>query len=71
MFKPKRREHSTLAAVIVLHGGPTPEQLYDVLLALNTASIDSESYSFGPAHAQAELRLDEAREVMKRLIDKL
>ena len=62
---------SSLAAVIALHGGPTPEQFREILVSLDEASIDSESYDFGPAFANAEGRLVESRRLMRALLRKL
>ena len=62
---------SNLAAVIALHGGPTPEQFREILVSLDEASIDSEGYDFGPAFANAEKRLIKARRLMRELLKKL
>ena len=62
---------SSLAAAIALHGGPTPEQFREILVSLDEVSIDSESYGFGPAFANAEKRLIESRRLMHELLKKL
>lgn len=62
---------SNLAAAIVLHGGPSPEQFKQVLVALDEACISSEDYGFGPAFYMAETRLIEARKIMRQLMVKL
>ena len=62
---------SSLAAAIALHGGPTPEQFREILVSLDEASIDPESYDFGPAFANAEKRLFESRRLMRALLRKL
>ena len=62
---------SNLAAAIALHGGPSPEQFKQILVSLDEASIDSESYDFGPAFANAEKRLVESRRLMRALMLKL
>ena len=62
---------SNLAAVIALHGGPSPEQFKQILVSLDEACIDLESYDFGPAFSRAEARLVEARRIMRQLMVKL
>lgn len=62
---------SNLAAVIALHGGPTPEQFREILVSLDEASIDSKVYGFGPAFANAEKRLVKSRELMRAFLRKL
>ena len=62
---------SSLAAVIALHGGPSPEQFKQILVSLDEACISSEDYDFGPAFFMAEERLVEARRIMRQLMVKL
>lgn len=62
---------SSLAAAIALHGGPSPEQFKQILVALDEACISSENYDFGPAFSMAETRLIEARRLMRQLMVKL
>ena len=62
---------SSLAAAIALHGGPSPEQFKQILVSLDEACIVAEEYDFGPAFSMAEMRLVEARRIMRQLMAKL
>ena len=62
---------SSLAAAIALHGGPSPEQFKQILVALDEACIVAEEYDFSPAFSMAEARLVEARRIMRQLMVKL
>lgn len=69
MSKPPAR--SALAAAIVLHGGPTPNEFKKILDSLSEARIDSENYSWGPSYELANQRLTAARKTLREFIQKL
>ena len=62
---------SSLAAVIALHGGPSKQEIQIVCESLHEASIDSETFNWGPARAMAEKRLLVARKIMAAFLRKL
>ncbi len=65
------RPPSALASVLALHGGPSKNDIEEVLIALESLDVSPEDYDFGPAYEGAKQRLNDAKRTMRAFLRKL
>ncbi len=62
---------STLAAVIVLHGGPKKEVFEAVLQSMKESTISAEAFDWGPSYGLACKRRNLAIKAMEDFVRRL